>query len=144
MTIFNDQQVQQFNLTVQGEVSGLTFDPDNFILKSISIITDVEDQIPALSYSLEQNYPNPFNPLTKIKYTIPASSLNPFSKVEGTLVNIKVYDVLGNETATLVNDYKPAGTYEVTFDGSGLSSGIYFYQLSAGSFVSTKKMILMQ
>lgn len=144
LTIFNDQQVQQFNLTVPGEVSGLTFDPDNFILKSITIITDVEDQIPASSYSLEQNYPNPFNPLTKIKYTIPASSLNPFSKVEGTFVNIKVYDVLGNETATLVNDYKPAGTYEVTFDGSGLSSGIYFYQLSAGSFVSTKKMILMQ
>ncbi|MEJ5263419.1 MAG: T9SS type A sorting domain-containing protein, partial [Ignavibacterium sp.] len=85
-----------------------------------------------------------FNPTTKIRFVIPASSLNPFSKGEGTLVRLKVYDVLGNEVATLVNEEKPAGSYEVDFDGSSLSSGIYFYKLSAGSFTSVRKMLLIR
>jgi hypothetical protein len=101
-------------------------------------------------FRLEQNYPNPFNPSTKIRFTIPASSLNPFSKGEGTLVSLKVFDVLGNEVATLVNEEKPAGVYEVEFstgsfgNASNLSSGIYFYKISAGSFNETKKMILLR
>jgi hypothetical protein len=93
------------------------------------------------AFNLEQNYPNPFNPSTKIKYTIPNVSL---SGVEGSRVQLKVYDVLGNEVATLVNDYKPAGIYEVTFDASKLSSGIYFYKLQSGNFVETKKMVLLR
>jgi len=144
LTIFNDQQVQQFDLTVQGEVGGLTFDPDNFILKSLTIVTDVENQIPAFNYFLGQNYPNPFNPTTKIKYTIPSI---PFSITKGLGVSLIVYDVLGNEVVTLVNEEQQPGTYEVEFTVGqtiSLSSGVYFYQLHAGSFVSTKKMILMQ
>ena len=83
---------------------------------------------------LSQNYSNPFNPKTRIKFSI----------ADFELVNIKVYDALGNEFATLVNEEKPAGTYEFEFNGTGLPSGIYFYQLKAGSFVKTKKMVLMK
>jgi hypothetical protein len=85
-------------------------------------------------FSLHQNYPNPFNPSTTIQYQIP----------ELSFVTIEVYDVLGTEIATLLNEEKPAGNYEVEFDGSGLPSGIYFYRLQAGSFIETKKMILMK
>jgi hypothetical protein len=85
-------------------------------------------------FSLEQNYPNPFNPSTSIQYRVSNTSN----------VSMKVYDVLGNEVATLVNEEKPAGSYEVKFDAAGLSSGIYFYKLSAGSLVETKKMILLR
>ncbi len=85
-------------------------------------------------YSLEQNYPNPFNPTTKINY-----SLKDKGKVE-----LKVYDLLGNIIATLVNEEKSAGNYEVDFDASKLSSGVYLYTINSGSFVQTKKMILMK
>ena len=93
-------------------------------------------------FSLEQNYPNPFNPVTSIQYVVGSQSY----------VTLKVYDILGNENATLVNEEKPAGTYEIEFDGASLPSGIYFYQLravdpSTGSrqgFVETKKMVLMK
>jgi hypothetical protein len=94
---------------------------------------EIEISIP-LKYELTQNYPNPFNPSTTIKYSIP----------KAVTVQLKVYDVLGNEVATLVDEYKPAGTYEVEFDASGLTSGIYFYQLKTEGFVETKKMILMK
>ena len=93
------------------------------------------------NFALEQNYPNPFNPTTTIKYTIPNVTL---SGVEGSRVLLKVYDVLGNEIATLVNEEKPAGNYKVEFNASNLASGIYFYRLQAGSFVETKKMILLR
>ena len=86
------------------------------------------------NFSLEQNYPNPFNPVTTINYTIAAKEL----------VSIKVYDVLGNEIATLVNEEKPAGNYSVNFNASKLSSGVYFYRMQAGGFVETKKLILMK
>ncbi|MFC2094755.1 T9SS type A sorting domain-containing protein [Bacteroidota bacterium] len=90
-------------------------------------------------FSLEANYPNPFNPSTKIRYNIP----------ELSFVTLKVYDGLGNEMATLVNEKKPAGSYEVEFSVGqnsilSTSSGIYFYQLRAGSFIQTRKMILMK
>jgi hypothetical protein len=83
---------------------------------------------------LSQNYPNPFNPSTKIKYSVPNSSQ----------VVIKIFDILGNEIETLVNEEKPAGTYEVTWYAEQLPSGVYFYQLRAGSFVQTKKMLLLK
>jgi len=89
---------------------------------------------------LEQNYPNPFNPLTKIKFTIPVAP----SGVEGSFVTLKVNDVLGNEVVTLIREEKPVGSYEVEFNGKQLTSGIYFYTLRAGSFVETKKMILIK
>jgi hypothetical protein len=90
--------------------------------------------IAPVKFALEQNYPNPFNPSTSIQYRVSSNSQ----------VSLKVYDVLGNEVATLVNEEKPAGSYEVKFDASGLTSGIYFYKLQAGSMVETKKMILMK
>jgi hypothetical protein len=85
-------------------------------------------------FLLSQNYPNPFNPKTKIKYQIAKISF----------VTIKVYDVLGSEVATLVNEEKPAGSYDVEFIGDELPSGIYFYQLEAGNFIETKKMVLLK
>ncbi len=92
-------------------------------------------------YHLSQNYPNPFNPTTKIRYSIPNVTL---SEVEGSLVILKVYDVLGREVATLVNEEKPAGVYEVEFDASQISSGIYFYKLQTENYTSTKKMIYLK
>ena len=99
-------------------------------------------------FSLEQNYPNPFNPSTRIKFTIPTSPLNP-SPYQGEgnrerFVSLKVFDVLGNEIAMLVNEEKPAGSYDVDFNASHLASGIYYYQLKTGSFIETKKMVLMK
>ncbi len=94
------------------------------------------------SYHLSNNYPNPFNPSTRIKFKIPGQARN-----DNVLVTLKVYDMLGNEISTLVNEEKPAGEYEVEFDGRGLSSGMYFYTLRAGdpstgsgqAFSETKK-----
>ncbi len=85
-------------------------------------------------FILSQNYPNPFNPSTKISWQSPVSGHQ----------TLKVYDVLGNEVANLVNEYKPEGSYEVDFNASSLSSGIYFYKLQAGSFIQTKKMIVLK
>ena len=83
---------------------------------------------------MEQNYPNPFNPSTIIKYSIPTSEF----------VTLKVYDVLGNEVATLVNEEKPAGNYQVDYKSSNLSSGTYFYKITMGKFSETKKMIVLK
>ncbi len=106
----------------------------------------INSEVPA-DFVLHQNYPNPFNPSTKIKYSIPSVTLR--QAQSDNWVTLKVYDVLGNEVATLVNEYKPAGNYEVDFNshsdkGQNLSSGVYFYTLRAGSFVETKKMILLR
>ena len=87
-----------------------------------------------VEYSLEQNYPNPFNPTTQINYSIK----------ETGLVQLKVYDILGKEVATIVNENQEAGNYYASFDASNLSSGIYLYKLQSGEFVSSKKMILLK
>ena len=94
------------------------------------------DQIEELAadFSLAQNYPNPFNPTTNIRYAV--------SNMQ--FVSLKVFDVLGQEVTTLVNEVKPAGEYEIEFSGNGLSSGMYFYKIEAGNFVQTKKMILIK
>jgi spore coat protein A len=86
-------------------------------------------------FRLEQNYPNPFNPSTVINFSVPN---------ENTLVTLKVYNSLGQEVGTLINQVVPAGNHEVQFDASGLSSGVYFYTLNAGNFFDSKKMILMK
>lgn len=111
----------------------------------------VEVEVFPLKFSLEQNYPNPFNPSTKIKYTISSNIILSEAK---NLVTLKVFDVLGNEIATLVDEYKPTGSYEVEFNSSklaggvspngGCTSGVYFYQLKVGNFVQTRKMILLK
>jgi hypothetical protein len=86
------------------------------------------------NYSLDQNYPNPFNPATKITYSIP----------EGKNVKLTVYDMLGKEVTTLVNEYKASGSYTVPFNGSSLPSGIYIYTLQAGQFRDSKKLLLLK
>ncbi len=103
------------------------------------IVTDVEEDFQFTSvipngFRLSQNYPNPFNPSTKINWQSPV----------GSWQTLKVYDVLGNEVAKLVDEYKPSGNYEVDFKAENLTSGIYFYQLKAANFVETKKMILLK
>ena len=107
------------------------------LLLDTLIITGVDEEILSLlpsDYKLSQNYPNPFNPSTKIKYSVPQTSQ----------VQVKIFDVLGNEIETLVNEEKLAGTYEITWYAESLPSGVYFYRLQVGDFVETKKMLLMK
>lgn len=115
-------------------------DTSYFLTVSSEPLVGVDDEknTTLTQYKLEQNYPNPFNPTTKIRYTIPNVGTGLALSV------LKVYDLLGNEVATLLNEYKPAGTYEFDFNGAGLSSGIYIYKLTAGSFTQTKKMLLLK
>ena len=104
------------------------------------IITDIEEtHLDVLDYNLSQNYPNPFNPSTTIKYEIPDQTRN-----DNVFVQLKVYDVLGREVAILVNKEQSAGNYEVQFNASSLTSGIYLYKLQSGSFVESRKMILIR
>ena len=86
------------------------------------------------NYILNQNYPNPFNPSTTIQYSIP----------EGGNVSLKIFNTLGEEVAELVNEYQQANTYMVNFNGENLSSGIYFYQIRAGEYTETKKMVIIK
>ena len=115
------------------ELSGTVNNGRKIIVSSV--VTDVEkDNSVPTELSLEQNYPNPFNPTTTINYALPTAGI----------VTLKVYDILGQEVATLVNETKSAGKHEVKFDASRLSSGIYFYQLKTGNFTKNQKMILMK
>lgn len=98
--------------------------------------SSVEEEFSPAGFSLEQNFPNPFNPVTTIKFVVPNEVRN--------VVTLKVYDLLGNEVATLVNEEKSAGIYNVNFNASNLSSGIYYYKLTAGNNSSVKKMILLR
>ena len=101
-----------------------------------------ENPVTPNSFYLFQNSPNPFNPITTIKYSIPNVIASGAKQTQ--FVTLKVYDVLGNEVATLVNKEQEPGVYEILFDASALSSGTYFYKLQVGKFVETKKMILMK
>ncbi len=105
----------------------------NLNLLTLTDVRQTDLNVPK-NYSLSQNYPNPFNPSTVIKYQIPNS----------TFVSLKVYDILGNEVGTLVNETMNTGSYEIKFDGSNLSSGIYFYQLKTNGYTATKKLILLK
>ncbi|MCY7361605.1 MAG: T9SS type A sorting domain-containing protein, partial [Ignavibacteria bacterium] len=100
---------------------------------SVIGITSNNSQIP-YRYSLSQNYPNPFNPTTKINFSVPVNSL----------VKLKIYNVLGKEVMTLINDQKPAGNYAAEFNGANLSSGIYFFRMEAAEFVDVKRMMLIK
>jgi hypothetical protein len=104
-------------------------------------IQNINAEIPS-AYSLGQNYPNPFNPVTKIKFDLANTPLNPLSR--GETVTLKVFDITGKKVATLVNEQLKPGSYEVTFDGSNLGSGVYYYKLTSGSFIETKKMLLVR
>ncbi len=112
-----------------------TVHQSEFITYNNLITTDIrtENTVPA-NFSLSQNYPNPFNPSTKISWQSPVSSWQ----------TLKVYDVLGNEVATIIDEYKPAGSYEVNFNAKQLASGIYYYQFKSNDFIEVKKLILMK
>jgi hypothetical protein len=98
-----------------------------------SNIIEVEIGLPT-QFILEQNYPNPFNPVTTISWQSPV----------GSHQVLKVFDVLGNEVATLVDEFREAGRYEVTFDAINLASGIYFYELRAGAYFQSRKMVVLK
>ena len=102
------------------------------------LIVNVEDKINdnpiPTNFTLSQNYPNPFNPITKISWQTPV----------GTHQSLIIYNVLGKEIETLVNEYRPAGKYEIIFRAEDLPSGVYFYQLKADAFVETRKMVLIK
>ncbi|NUM62980.1 MAG: T9SS type A sorting domain-containing protein [Ignavibacteriaceae bacterium] len=104
------------------------------VMSVLPPILNVEDGNLPIDYGLSQNYPNPFNPITSIQYQLP----------EPAFVTIKVYDVLGNEIETLVNEERDAGSYKIDFNGLELTSGIYYYRIAADNFSQTKKMILLK
>ena len=110
---------QQYVMSVTGDMGITSIEDDNKI---------------SMTFMLNQNYPNPFNPTTTIKYQL----------LENNFISVKVYDVLGGEIASLVNEKKAAGSYEVNFDASNLASGVYFYKLQAGKYLETKKMVLLK
>jgi hypothetical protein len=106
-----------------------------WLAKVTGTVTDIHNkEIKPSEFALEQNYPNPFNPATVIGYNVPSEEF----------VTLKVYDALGNEVASLVNEEKPAGTYSQTFNAANLPSGTYIYRLSSNSFSATKKMLLLK
>jgi N-acetylneuraminic acid mutarotase len=107
----------------------------NFVITGCGTVTGIStNQNLPKQYSLSQNYPNPFNPVTKISFDIPKNGF----------VSLKIYDILGKEVATLVNEVKTPGSYIVDFDGASFASGTYFYRLESNGFVSTKKMLLIK
>lgn len=114
-------------------VQYILIDPGNYVS-----VKEESDNYKITDFELYQNYPNPFNPITIIKYSIPGN----VETLHAT--SLQVYDVLGNEVATLVNEPKAPGTYEVKFDGSKYSSGVYFYKLQCGNYISIRKMTLVK
>ena len=105
-----------------------------YVFPKSATSVEAENGLNPTEFVLEQNYPNPFNPTTSIEYTVPSSEY----------VTLKVYDILGNEVATIVNEQKQAGTYEVNFNAGNLSSGLYIYKLQAGKFSQVRKMMLLK
>jgi TctA family transporter len=96
-------------------------------------VKNISDLIPT-EYSLQQNYPNPFNPSTTIRYSLPQSGQ----------VKLIVYDVLGRQVATLIDEKQNAGVFAITFNAARLTSGVYFYRLNIGTFTQTKKMLMLK
>ncbi len=141
IVFFNNKIEQQFTFDVKGNPTYITLDPDNKILKSVKV-SDPVDLTKPEEFELKQNYPNPFNPTTTIEYSIPRS-------VSGFVpVKIKLFDLLGNELTTLVDEEKPAGKYQLNFNGvvngKRLSSGVYFYSISSKDYFNIKKMMLIK
>ncbi len=136
IVLWNSSIDQSFSVHTSKVPTTVQLDPNNWIIHSFGVIPGVDDkqvQYPK-TFKLEQNYPNPFNPSTKISWQSPVSSWQ----------TLKIYDVLGKEGATLIDEYKSAGNYEVEFSADGLTSGIYFYKLTAGIFSQIKKMLLLR
>jgi aminopeptidase N len=139
-TLFNDTQSQQFSITVMETPVKVIFDADNYILKTLAVADAGRENNNVVSFRLEQNYPNPFNPETKIKFSISSNHLS----AAQVPVELKVYDSIGNEVVTLLDKEMAPGEYEITFNGTGLASGVYLYKLIAGENIQSRKMVLMK
>lgn len=127
----------------QMDTDGKTEYSDTIMVDLLSSVIDDKEEIPT-EFNLYQNYPNPFNPVTTIRYSIPSGVETSY------MTSLRIYDVLGNEVATLVNEPQTAGNYEVKFNsshpehGRSMASGVYYYKLQSGSFVQVKKLIIMK
>ena len=135
---YTSADLKSISLYMENRTPYLWAGGDGFTIlhSTTEIVSNVDDQsnLIVTGFVLNQNYPNPFNPSTLIKYQIPVSDN----------VTIKVYDVLGNEITTLVNEFKPAGSYSISFNGSKLASGVYFYRLQTSGFNEIKKMVYLK
>ncbi|HCY74826.1 MAG TPA: peptidase M1 [Ignavibacteriales bacterium] len=135
VSVFNDAQVQNFNISVNGMPTSISFDPGNWILKNVnSVVTGLENEINPNSFSLGQNYPNPFNPSTTIKFNLGKAGFT----------TLKLYNVIGKEVANIVNNQLESGSHEVTFNAKDLPTGTYFYKLTSGNYTETRKMMLLK
>ncbi len=130
-----DSLIIQWPSGIIQQVDGININQYNEVVEDTNLVSvNLEADQSLNEFQLFQNYPNPFNPSTKIQYTIGSRQI----------VTLKVYDLLGNEVATLVDDQRTAGLNEFTWNAEGLPSGIYFYSIKAGSFQQTRKMILLK
>ncbi|MCW8850560.1 MAG: M1 family aminopeptidase [Melioribacteraceae bacterium] len=147
ITVFNNLQTQTFDFSVNGQPTQIELDPGNWILKDVNNITDInaEQTLPEY-FSLGQNYPNPFNPSTTINYTVPSVVNENLGRPVGGFHSLQliIYDVLGKEVKSLVNENQKPGNYQISFDASELTTGIYYYRLTSGNFTQTKKMVLLK
>jgi aminopeptidase N len=135
ITVWNDQVSTTYNFPLTAEVNLVEIDPDEWILRDVEQVTDVTETTENFfTFNLGTNYPNPFNPSTTISFSIP----------ERAGVTLRIYDILGNEIATLVNEEREGGNYTINFDASDLTSGIYFYRLTSGGISQSKKMLLIK
>jgi hypothetical protein len=159
--VYSDSTTGFYNRMILTGTYNLTFSAPGYYTKTISNVYTKNDSTTILNvklrptttgisgngnniakeFELMQNYPNPFNPVTKIKFDI-APLLRGVGEARGVFTSLKVFDITGREIKTLVNEKLNPGTYEVTFDGSNLSSGVYFYKIRAGEYSETKRMIL--
>ncbi|MFH0733075.1 MAG: M1 family aminopeptidase [bacterium] len=136
ITVFNNQQAQTFNFVLNNKPTSMVFDPDVWILRDLGNFTSADNQEPTniFDYKLNQNYPNPFNPETKITYQIGVAGQ----------IKLTIYDILGREVRTLVNEYQNPGEYSYNFNAAGLAGGVYVYELSSKTFKDSKKLVLLQ
>ncbi|MBS4029732.1 MAG: T9SS type A sorting domain-containing protein [Ignavibacteriales bacterium] len=137
VTVFNNQNNQTFSFSVSHNPASLQLDPEGWILKDATQVPAgvSSNEILPKNFSLEQNFPNPFNPRTTITFSLPRSSYT----------SLKVYNIFGVEVASLLqDDFREAGKHHLEFDGSSLPSSLYFYKLTAGKFISVKRMALVK
>jgi aminopeptidase N len=135
--VMNDVNSQLFSFYFNRQPTTVLFDPNNdIVLKTATLAVGInnESKVTPDKFAVYQNYPNPFNPMTSIKFDLP----------KNTFVTLKVYDILGKEMATLINENRAAGSYNVDWNASFYPSGVYFYKLEAKDFTETKRMLLIK
>ncbi len=134
--VWNDQRVQSYQFRTDKKPGSVVLDPDNWVLQQNERITNItdEDNLLPLIYQLEQNYPNPFNATTTIKFTLPATEN----------VSLDIYNIQGKHVAHLLSEEVLAGEHKVVWDAGNISSGVYYYQIKAGHFVTVKKCLLLK